>query len=323
MYSQNKKGVVMLEVLSAQDYQNKLLQLPRPGAEKILAFYEHRVGAICKDARLMLAPLDDHLLHRGDGAFETIRITDRKIIHMSLHLERLQSSAKGLELNLPCTLPEIEDIIVQVAKAGNVAEGNLRVLVGRGPGGFGISPLECPEPSMYIALYQTTPLTEAWYSKGLTAFRSDVPVKAPQLARLKTTNYLSGVLMTIEAITKKMDMALSFDANNCLTEAAIANVGVVDAAGCLVLPEFKNALQGTVATTVMKLAKDFMPVAVRSIPQAELATVQELFILGTAHECVGITHFEGQPIGQGRPGPVAHKLRQLLRQQFLAHGLPF
>lgn len=64
--------------------------------------------------------------------------------------------------------------------------------------------------------------TDAWYDKGLTAFRSDVPVKPAMFARLKTTNYLSAVFMTLEAMQKHMDVALTFDANGCLTEAAIA-----------------------------------------------------------------------------------------------------
>lgn len=86
-------------------------------------------------------------------------------------------------------------------------------------------------------------------------------------ARLKTTNYLPGVLMTLEAMRKGMDVALSFDADNCLTEAAIANVAVVDAQGTLVLPEFRNALAGTVATKAMELARTFMPGADAAHPR--------------------------------------------------------
>ena len=66
-----------------------------------------------------------------------------------------------------------------------------------------------------------------------------------------------------------------------------------------------------------------MPVEVRPLPQAELASVREMMILGTAHECVGITHFEGQPIGDGKTGPVAHKLRKLIREDLLAGGEAF
>ena len=246
----------MIPVLDTNAWIEKLRELERPGADNILAFYEHRFGAICRDPRLMLAPLDDHLVHRGDG-------------------------------------------------------------------GFGIALKECPQPSLYVAAYRVPVRTDAWYDKGLTAFRSDVPVKPAMFARLKTTNYLSAVFMTLEAMQKHMDVALTFDANGCLTEAAIANVAVVDAKGALVLPEFKNALVGTVATKAMELAKTFMPVEIRPIPQAELDSVREMMILGTAHECIGVTHFEGRPIGDGKTGPVAHKLRKLIREDLLAGGEAF
>ena len=304
----------MIPVLDTNAWIEKLRELERPGADNILAFYEHRFGAIRRDPRLMLAPLDDHLVHRGDGVFETIRFTERKVIHLDAHLRRLANSAAGLSLTLPCPIEEIRDIVLAVAKAGDEPEGNIRILSGRGPGGFGIALKECPQPSLYVAAYRVPVRTDAWYDKGLTAFRSDVPVKPAMFARLKTTNYLSAVFMTLEAMQKHMDVALTFDANGCLTEAAIANVAVVDAKGALVLPEFKNALVGTVATKAMELAKTFMPVEIRPIPQAELDSVREMMILGTAHECIGVTHFEGRPIGDGKTGPVAHKLRKLIRE---------
>ena len=66
-----------------------------------------------------------------------------------------------------------------------------------------------------------------------------------------------------------------------------------------------------------------MPVEIRPIPQAELDSVREMMILGTAHECIGVTHFEGRPIGDGKTGPVAHKLRKLIREDLLSGGEAF
>lgn len=313
----------MIPILDTEAWLARLLERERPGAASILAFYEHRIGAICRDARLMSAPLDDHLVHRGDGVFETIRFTERKVIHLDAHLTRLAASAEGLELALPLPLEAIRGIVLDVARAGDAPEGNLRVLAGRGPGGFGISPSECPESTLYVAAYRVTPRPESWYQRGMTAFRSEIPVKPPMLARLKTTNYLSGVLMTLEAAKRGMDVALSFDDDDCLTEAAIANVAVVDAKGSLVLPEFRNALVGTTAMKAAELARTFMNVEIRRVPQSELAHIKEMLILGTAHECVGVTHFEGKPVGDGKTGPVAHRLRGELRAALLAEGTPF
>ena len=121
----------MIPVLDTNAWIEKLRELERPGADNILAFYEHRFGAICRDPRLMLAPLDDHLVHRGDGVFETIRFTERKVIHLDAHLRRLANSAAGLSLTLPCPIEEIRDIVLAVAKAGAAPEGNIRILSGR------------------------------------------------------------------------------------------------------------------------------------------------------------------------------------------------
>lgn len=221
----------MIPVLDTNAWIEKLRELERPGADNILAFYEHRFGAICRDPRLMLAPLDDHLVHRGDGVFETIRFTERKVIHLDAHLRRLANSAAGLSLTLPCPIEEIRDIVLAVAKAGDEPEGNIRILSGRGPGGFGIALKECPQPACTWPPTASRCALTHGTTKGLTAFRSDVPVKPAMFARLKTTNYLSAVFMTLEAMQKHMDVALTFDANGCLTEAAIANVAVVDAKG--------------------------------------------------------------------------------------------
>ena len=162
----------MIPVLDTNAWIEKLRELERPGADNILAFYEHRFGAICRDPRLMLAPLDDHLVHRGDGVFETIRFTERKVIHLDAHLRRLANSAAGLSLTLPCPIEKIRDIVLAVAKAGDEPEGNIRILSGRGPGGFGIALKECPQSSLYVAAYRVPVRTDAWYDKGLPQRRA-------------------------------------------------------------------------------------------------------------------------------------------------------
>ena len=88
----------MIPVLDTNAWIEKLRELERPGADNILAFYEHRFGAICRDPRLMLAPLDDHLVHRGDGVFETIRFTERKVIHIDIDPAEI---GKIREANVP------------------------------------------------------------------------------------------------------------------------------------------------------------------------------------------------------------------------------
>lgn len=214
-----------------------------------------------------------------------------------------------------------------MARASGTDHGDIRVLVGRGPGGFGVSPEECPQSSLYIVALRKALPTEAFYEKGLTAFASAIPPKQEYLARIKSTNYLPNVFMAAEARQRGMDVAVTFDEDGHLGEAAIANVGIVDAEGRLCCPEGRRILPGTSMLAARKIAPQRLPVVERPIRREEIFTAREMLLFTSASLCVGISHFEGRPIGQdpdaGRPGPVARWLRDALLEHMLATGTPF
>lgn len=301
----------------------RAMACPRPESDRLWAFYDHRLGCIVQDARLMFVPVDDHLVHRGDGIFESLRFGGGKVIALGAHCDRLEESAAALSLVLPCTRERLEEVILAVARASGHQEGALRVLVGRGPGGFDIDPAECETASLYVIAHKDHAFEEALFAKGLKAGRSAIPVKAPVLARVKSTNYLPNVLMILEARKRGLDITFSYDDEGFLAEAAVANVALVDGQGVLVVPEFRNALAGTTLKKAATLAQAFMPVAWRGVREEELFAAQELLVLGTGYECMAAVSYEGQPIGLGIPGPVALRLRGLLRKKLEQEGVAF
>lgn len=310
-------------VIDGSEWGKRLVELPRIGTHDVTAFYEHRMGAICQDARYLLVPLDDHLVHRGDGIFESLALTQGKILELDAHMARLQRSAETLKIIPPLSWDCLREIIIDVAKTGNAPNGSLKVLMGRGEGGMGVSPKECPLASFYCVASKSKPLPESFWEKGLTACRSKLPAKHEFMAQIKSTNYLPNVLMTQEAEERGVKVSLSFDIHGYLAEAAIANVGLIDADGVFVLPHFRYALSGTTALLAKSLAEQFLPVAMRDISEEEIFKAKELFILGTGPECVAITHYEGKVIGDGTPGAVGKKIRKLLHDALLDGGTVF
>jgi len=311
-----------VDILNENDYRERLLAAPRPGSANILAFLDYRVGAICREPKLLLIPLDDHLCHRGDGVFETIAYRCRRVLLLDAHLERLRNSASALQLAPPCPWEELRALVLEVARASGVEQGALRILLGRGPGGFGISPQECPIPSLYIIAMHAHELPETVYAKGFSACRSSIPARQSYLARIKNTNYLPNVLMTEEARQRGFDVPLSFDDHGNLAESAIANVGLVDAQGTLVVPEFTHALPGTTVLKALELSRAHMPVSTRPVPEEAIFSAKEFLLFSTSPGCVPITSYEGRPINDGQPGPVAKRLRQSLRENLLREGTP-
>jgi branched-chain amino acid aminotransferase len=310
-------------VLSSEDWYEKLMSLPRMGAGSVTAFYEHRMGGICLEPRFLLAPMDDHMVHRGDAVFESLAFRNGGIVQLDAHIERMKHSAERLFLVPPLSWEELRATALDVARAGGEPYGGLKILLGRGCGGLGVDPKECPQSSLYMIATKGTPLPESFWEKGLTAARSSVPAKQPWLAQIKSTNYLANAMMAREAGEMGVSMPFSFDSHGFLAEAAVANVGMVDDAGRLLIPEFRCALPGTTAILAEEVASSFMPVLHMDITEAMLEAASEIVVFGTTPECVAVTQYNGRPINGGVPGPVAKKLRRMLHDALLERATPF
>lgn len=314
-------------VLERGAFLEKLLAAPRAGAERILAFFDSRAGAICRDGSLLMIPLDDHMCHRGDGLFESVNYRERRIFALDAHLERLFRGAEELGLKAPYGESETKELIRDVAYAGGAPAGDIRIFLSRGPGGFGVSTNECPATSLYIVALDARPPDPSLYKRGLTAFVSKYPPKQDYLAQIKSVNYLPNVLMASEAKERGMDVAVTFDENGYMGEAAIANIALIDKDGCLRAPEIKRILPGTTMLAALKLAEEKIPVRQGPIHISEIAEAREMLALTSASLCVGVTRFNDVPVGQGAsagtPGPVALWLKDALLESMLKSGTPF
>jgi branched-chain amino acid aminotransferase len=310
------------KVVDSDEYVELLLKTARHGEQGVLAFYDHRLGAVCRNPRLMLMPWDDHLVHRGDGVFESLKYVDGKVYQLEAHLDRLETSAEGIHLCLPCTRDELRERILDTARAGRSAMGLLRVLLGRGPGGFGVDPSECPTPSLYIAAYKFTPKPEKVFESGVTAFKTTIPAKQPWLAKIKSMNYLPNALMKREATEKGFTFPFCFDAQGFLAEGATENVCIVDKQGRLIAPEFINALRGTTLMRAVDLIKHEIPISFRGVTEGELFEAQEVIVIGTTLDAISVVRYEGKPIHDVRPGPVSKRIRELLKKDLQENGTP-
>jgi len=312
-----------MRVAGSQEYLEALLEAIRPGSEEVLAFYDHRVGVIGTDPKLMLMPWDDHLVHRGDGVFESVKYEGRRLYQLDAHIRRIKISCQAIHLEPPCSWGELEEAIIEVARAGNEPDGLIRVLLGRGPGGFGLDPYESPVQSMYVVAYRMHKRPESAFEKGATAMRTSIPAKQAWMATVKTTNYLPNVLMKREAVNNHVDFPFCYDSNGFLAEGATENIALVDEAGRLVMPEFTNSLAGTTLMRAVDLLKDEMSVIFKGVSEAEVFAAREVMMIGTSFDAIGIVRYAGKPIYDARPGPVTRKVRALLQADLQQNGLVF
>jgi 4-amino-4-deoxychorismate lyase len=127
-----------------------------------------------------LVELSDRAIHYGDGAFETLRIENRRLVHWHRHLRRLTHTCKILQIPLDINALEYE---VNVILRGADSSCILKVIVSRGSGGRGYRPPD------YWELQKT----------GVRLMRCQHPVSEnPVLAGLKHLNRLDQVLASME-----------------------------------------------------------------------------------------------------------------------------
>lgn len=283
------------------------------------AMYSSVLGGVVTHPFLMAVPLDDHMVHRGDGIFETMKCVGGNIYNLGRHLDRLQRSARSLHLTLPAGRAEITTIIKETIRAKNTQDCIIRLFVSRGPGGFTVNPYECPASQLYVATTGLHRPTEAEYATGVSAKSSSVPAKQTYFANVKSCNYLPNVLMKKEAVDAGVDYTIALDEHGFLAEGAAKNVAIVTRDKALKLPIFARILKGTTVSRALEMAEEpqaqgkIKSICFEDIPLAEVYSCEEILIFGTSFDVVAAVRFDGQPVGTGKPGPVF----ELLHERFL------
>jgi len=295
------------------------LSAARDGLSGLLfAMYSSLTDGITTDPTLMSIPTDDHLTHRGDGVFESIKCVAGSLYNVTAHLKRLAHSCTGIGLEMPCPQDDLEQIICATVRAGGRHDCLVRVLVSRGTGNMGIDPALCDGPALYVVVYRYSARIKNGALKPARAALSTVPIKPPDLAIIKTCNYLPNVLMKLEANRRGLDFVITVDENGHLGEGATENIGILTADDELLMPPPERVLAGTTARRALALAQALVAdgtlktAEYRDISPEQAARAKEIYIFGTTTDCTPVIEWEGAPVGDGTPGPVAAKLLNLL-----------
>ena len=282
------------------------------------AMYSSWWDAVTTEPNLMVVPVDDHMVHRGDGLFETCKCLDGAVYNFEAHLARLEQGARAIALDLPWSRADFRRITGAVLRAGGRRDALVRIFVSRGPGGHSANPYECPAPLLLVLAIRLPPPFMAAHPEGAKVGVSDIPGKGGFFAQVKSVNYLPNVLMKKQAVDAGMDFMLGFDAAGHMTELPTENFGIVTPERVLRVPKPDHILLGTTMLRVLDLARtQLVPAGVLAgieaadVPRAELDRAAEMLVFGTTPHVTAVTEFAGRPVGGGRPGPVWRELNRV------------
>ncbi len=229
-------------------------------------------------------------LHYGYGVFEGIRSYKTfegktKIFKEVEHFERLENSARALNMPYPWSVEELVNATYDILSRNNLQDAYIRPLV-YAPANMSFNPNE--ESFIVIETWQMQPFLGEKLLKVMTSSFERPNPKGFKIEAKATGHYVNSILASQEAKAKGFDEALLNDMNGNVAEGPGANV-FIEKDGILYTPKAGNILPGITRATVMEICGILeIQVVEKQFTTAEINDADGAFFCGTAAEVIGM-----------------------------------
>jgi len=281
-------------------------------------------GKFYSEANAKVSVFDHGLLY-GDGIFEGIRFYNGRVFRLEEHLARLWDSARSICLEIPMSMPEMTEALLETIRQNDLRDGYIRLLVTRGVGNLGLNPTQCKHPSVIIITATIALYPPEIYAKGLTVVTVATRRTNPSALNpaVKSLNYLNNVMARIEANLAGADEALMLNDQGNVAECTADNLFVIKRGQICTPPITAGALRGITRAVVFEIAAELgIKVAEADITRHDVFIADECFLTGTAAEVIPVIKVDGRTIGEGKPGSITTRMMARFHQMTRETGTP-
>jgi D-alanine transaminase len=255
-----------------------------------------------------------HVEDRGyqfaDGVYEVIAVVGGRLIDEAGHLQRLGRSLDELDIAWPVARAVLPGLIREVVRRNRVRDGIVYMQITRG-----VARRDHAFPtgvkSALVITARSQPANHAKAKAGVGVIT--VPDQRWARCDIKTVSLLPNILAKQQAREAGAYEAWQVDDEGHVTEGSSSNAWIVTRNGEIVTRRADNAiLNGITRIAALQLA-DLAQLKVihRPFSVDEAKAAREAFITSATSYVIGVTSIDGQKIGDGRPGPVTTRLREL------------
>ncbi len=257
-----------------------------------------------------------HIEDRGyqfaDGVYEVCEVRGGRMVDLRRHMDRLERSLSELRITAPMTRQALEIVLKQVILRNRVREGIVYIQVTRG-----VAPRDHFFPAAGTApgIVVTSRSSSRAAAQALAATGIAV-ISQPETrwARvdIKTVGLLPNVLAKQAAREAGAREVWFVDAQGFVTEGGSSNAWIVTRKNVLVTrPADFGILRGITRTVVLEEAAALgFSVEERPFTLEEAHDAIEAFNTAATALVMPVVKLDGVPVGTGRPGPIATRLRE-------------
>lgn len=262
-------------------------------------------------------PLDEarvSVLDRGflfaDGIYEVSAVLDGHLVDNHSHLSRFERSLGEISLPLPEPMVRVEEIEKELIRRNGLKEGVVYMQVTRGVAPRDFAFPKDAKPTLLMFTQEKAIIDSP-------AARTGVKVKTLEDIRwarrdIKSIALLAQVLAKEAAHAAGCQEAWMVE-DGFVTEGSSSSVFIVTKDNALVTrPNSHALLPGCTRKAILALAAEkSVRVEERPFTVAEAWDAAEAFFTSASTFVMPVASIDGKPIGEGVPGPVSKRLREI------------
>jgi branched-chain amino acid aminotransferase len=229
-----------------------------------------------------------------------------------------------LEIELPLSLDEVRDVLLETARQNAMAElqnAYLRIVVTRGTGPMGVSSVrDTTRPTVVVLAKDASGGDPRHPSPRSAVLCSYIRHPATLDPRIKSLNYLVSVMAYIEAERHGADIGVIRDAAGFVAEGHVMNLFCIRGA-MVCTPAEGTSLAGITRGHVLQIAHEHgYACEERALTPYDFVTADEVFGTSASAGMFPISSFEGASFPA--PGPITKALTGAYVDHALATATP-
>ena len=174
-----------------------------------------------------------HTFHYGLGVFEGVRAYSTSkgpaIFRLNDHTDRLFSAADKVNIEIPCSKNEINDVQRAIFSKNNLEEGYIRPMIYLGSESMGLRATDLSVNTAVAAWEWPSYMSPESKESGISIIKSPFPQYSNPLysGNKIMGSYINSIMALQDAIKKGADEALLMDENGFISEGSGENIFII------------------------------------------------------------------------------------------------